>query len=104
MYWEQRKKQRYLYKTVREGGRAHRVYMGTGAVAETIAAADRLERLEQQRQHEQLEVHQQQVDETVAPAGALGQELESLARTALLAAGFYSHFGQWRRRHYVKQR
>ena len=104
MYWEQRKKRRYLYKTVREGGRAHRVYMGTGDVAEAIAAADRLRRLEQQRQREQHEAHQQRVDETVTPADALGQELESLARMALVAAGFYLHCGQWRRRHHVKQR
>ncbi len=77
---------------------------GTGTVAEAIVAADRLERLERQRQRQQLEAYQQRVDETVAPADALGQELESLARTVLVAAGFYSHFGKWRKRHHVKQR
>ena len=104
MYWEQRNQRRYLYKTVTEGGRPHRVYMGTGAVAEAVAAADRLQRLERQRQREQRAAKQQRVVETMALTDALGQELEFLARMALHAADFYVHFGQWRRRHYVQQR
>ncbi len=104
MYWEQRNQRRYLYKTITKGGRAHRTYLGTGVVAEAIAAADRLQRLERQRQHEQSAAKQQRVDETMAQTDALGQELEFLARMALHAAGFYVHFGQWRRRHYVQQR
>ena len=78
--------------------------MGTGAVAEAIVAADRLQRLELQRNREQLEARQQRANETVTLIDVLGWELESLARTALNAAGFYVHCGQWRRRHYVEQR
>ena len=104
MYWEQRNKRRYLYKTVRDGGRTHRVYLGTGAVAEAILAADQLRRSERQRQRERFEIQQQRVDKAVAPADALDQELESRTRTALVAVGFYVHFGQWRRRHRVQQR
>jgi hypothetical protein len=104
MFWYQLNKRRYLYKMVTEEGRARRVYLGTGAAAEVIVAADRLQRLELQRQREQLEAKQQRICETVVLIDALGRELESLARTALNATGFYLHCGKWRRRHYVQQR
>ena len=104
MYWKQRGNHRYLYKAVRVDGRPHRIYVGTGADAEAALAADRLERLERQRQREQLQAYQQQVRDTVVAADAMCQETDNLTRAALLATGFHAHRSQWRRKRHANQK
>ena len=102
MYWERRGRYRYLYKTVRENGRAFRVYLGAGPAAEILAAADHIDRQERQEQRAQLAALQQRVAAAVVPVLAFNEELETLLCARLLGAGYHMHHGEWRRRQYAK--
>ena len=100
MYWENRRQYRYLYKTVRENGRAFRVYLGTGPAAEVLAAADHIDRQERQEQRAQLAELQQQVGAAVAPVRALHEETGILTRACLLGAGYREYqSNRWGKRH-----
>ena len=98
MSWERRGGRNYFYRSVREGDRVRKVYVGTGPAANQAAEAD--------RQRCQLRLEQKQ------RMSALVFELESVARftdhgreeflqraTELLdEAGYRYHRGSWRKR------
>ena len=101
MSWKRRGRNRYYYRSVRVDGRPRTTYVGTGMVGATAAAADQLHRI----QREQLKEKQQRITADSATVVELNEQLESLTRAALVAAGFYQHARcQWRRRHHVEQR
>ena len=98
MAWERRGSRSYYYRSVREGDRVRKVYVGTGPTAEQAAEADR------RRRQRRLEERQR--------VSALVLELESAARFAdygreefiqraselLNETGYRYHRGSWRKR------
>ncbi len=100
MSWESRKgKGRYYTRSRRVNGKIRRQYIGMGDRAEVTAEADAKERaarrLEKETEREQRECDlalDDKVDE-------LCELIDGLARGTLLAAGFHSHRGTWRRRY-----
>ena len=100
MAWETRARGgQYYTRSVRRDGRICREYIGTGPVAETIAAVDLMERSRRQAEHRALAVDRQAsltVEEAVME---LDRAVETLARLELVCAGFHQHHrGQWRKR------
>lgn len=100
MSWETRERGgRYYTRSRREGGRIVREYIGTGYVAELAAQLDELDR--ERREWERIEqrIARSEAEIQEAPIKALHDDVELLARGALLAAGYHRHHGgEWRRK------
>ena len=88
----------YFYRSVREGKKVLKQYVGCGPKAERAA------REVEQRRRDRLAAREALVDEQIrcAEADARLRELDELVtdlvRASLLAGGCYSHRGQWRRK------
>jgi hypothetical protein len=91
-------KGRYYYRSRREGRRVVREYIGSGELAEIAARYDELDR--QEKREEALALRQAKED--LARLDAAMREswtsVETVARAALLAAGYRQHKrGEWRK-------
>lgn len=99
MGWKQINGRSYYYRSVREAGRTRTEYVGTGEVAGLIAQLDlglragrAIERAEREAERERIESEDREVAEWF-------DRVESVARVAMLTAGFHRHHrGEWRRR------
>jgi len=98
MGWERRGDNLYYYRKRREGDHVVSEYVGRGEVAELIAHLDALER--EQREAEREAWRQEQAE--ITAVDQMLDEAEGVVRTLtrayLLAAGYHTHKGQWRRR------
>jgi hypothetical protein len=94
--WEWRGANLYYYRSVRDGGRVRKEYLGRGEVAELIAHADetirRSREVEAERGREDLE----RARELASRADELDEAAEILARAEMVAAGYRRHKGEWR--------
>lgn len=99
MPWERRQRGGVYYtRTRRIGGRRRRVYIGVGAVAEYAAAEDAVRRAERLAARVTLRADRARVAGAETAVRAFDDLVVSLARAALLAAGYRRHDrGQWRR-------
>ena len=88
----------YYYRSVREGERVRKEYVGSGTLGEVAAALDELKR----RQREDEAAYWREEHERLEQGAAFVRELEEAAevfiRAQLLASGFHKHKGQWRRK------
>jgi hypothetical protein len=100
MGWEARGGSgRYYTRSVRQGGRVIRQYVGTGPHAEAVAVADRERRTNLDARRVATRSALSRVAEADARVKALCDAAETAARTALLLAGYHRHArGAWRRR------
>ena len=103
MAWELRGRAGpYLYRSVRKDGRVVKQYLGSGPQAQ--AAVRKLEQQQQALLAERDALSHEQVQ--VSAAEAQLREVQDLVRTlvraTLLAAGYYDHRGQWRRRNHAR--
>jgi hypothetical protein len=98
MGWEKRSNGLYYYRKRREGGRVVSEYVGSGELAQAIATLDALDR--QRRELERLDWQEQREEILgIARAGNEAQALIlDLTRAWLLAQGYHTHKGQWRRK------
>jgi hypothetical protein len=101
--WEIRGESRYYYRSIREGGRVRRIYVGTGPVAEAAAEFDTLDRAirESTREHSRAtrSDERQRLDAALGPLDRLDALAGALAALALVEAGYHRpHRGAWRRR------
>jgi len=98
MGWEERKGRLYYYRKRREGNRVVSEYLGSGELAGAIAALDQIEREEREykrwverQEREALDREAGQVDEVL-------DLIRTLTHAALIASGYHTHKGQWRKR------
>lgn len=98
MGWESRRGHRYFYRKRRTGGRVTSAYVGTGEWVEALANLEQADRMERAIEHEYR--HDERAREQVAEAAfdEVTTLIEALATGALLAAGYHTHKGTWRRR------
>jgi hypothetical protein len=90
---------RYYTRSVRRDGRVVREYVGTGRVAEAIAAVDRERRAKRAAQREASRAALTRLAEADALVSTLCAAAETAARAHLLLAGYHRHDrGGWRRR------
>ena len=102
MAWQKRGTKRYYYRNERAGGRPVRRYVGAAAspAAELAATADDLRRLGREIEARELRDEQARLAAAAAPLLALCGLTDTLARAALVVAGYHRHArGEWRRRH-----
>lgn len=99
MAWEKRKNgKRYFYRARRDGERVVKEYLGRGSAAE--AAAREHSQLQEKRQAAGRQ-HREVLTEVSSVFAALDEfdrACDSLVQTALFAAGYHVHRGQWRQR------
>ena len=98
MAWETRAGRRYYYRKRRDGGRVVSEYIGSGPGAEAMATLDDYARIleRQEREAWKAEVaHQREIDRALDDAGTL---LRLLTHATLVANGYHSHKGQWRKK------
>jgi hypothetical protein len=99
MAWERRRRGgSYYYRSVRDGERVRKEYVGAGEAAEAIASADAAaRRVEEEKRREEREELERLTD-LAAPVLKTDEAAGELVRAALVDAGFRRHNGQWRMR------
>ena len=98
MAWERRERGgHYYYRTVRDGERVQKEYIGTGEFAEALAHSDetirRVRKLERNKGREEVE----RLENLTAPVLEIDEAAEVLACAALVVSGYHRHKGEWRR-------
>jgi hypothetical protein len=95
MGWE---KGGYYTRSRKVQGRVVREYIGSGPLAEIIAKQDCVERALKQADREDFRALQNMLDERDQLDSNINQLTRVAVRAAMVAAGFHSHKGQWRKR------
>src|SRR5215217_5036910 len=97
MGWEERRGRPYYYRSVREGKRVRKQYVGGGALGQLIAQLDELERLQREEEKASWREEWDRLQRSAEFLRELEEAAEILTRAWLLAAGFHKHKGEWRR-------
>ena len=99
MGWEERGGRQYYYRSRRVEGRVCKEYFGTGPVAEIVAQLDKEDRRGRKEEAEAWREERQRLEALEEPVKELCDAAETLARAALVAAGYRQHNrGEWRKR------
>ena len=98
MGWKTINGRRYFYKSEREGGRVKSTYFGGGESGSIMAEWIALERLERAEEQERERGERRESDTTERVISDWFDGVQAVADAAMVAAGFYKHKGQWRRR------
>ena len=97
MGWKTINGHRYYYKSERDGGRVRTVYFGggeSGSLMALLQAEDRAER-EDKRKERQTDREESEAEERAVAEWF--DDVQAVADAAMVAAGFHTHKGQWRR-------
>ena len=98
MAWERRGNGLYYYRKRRKGKRVVSEYVGAGEHGAAAAARDTLARAERERM-QQMQIRERERLLVLEQAGSEAEEqVRMVTRAWLLAAGYHTHKGQWRRR------
>ncbi len=100
MAWERRGENFYYYRSVREGAKVRKDYIGRGEVAQIIAHSDDVIRHSRKVRAERGREALDQAEGLASCAASLELEgaTEVLARAQMVSAGYHRHKGEWRRR------
>jgi hypothetical protein len=100
MGWEKRERGSLYYtRSRRVGGRVVREYVGTGEVAELLAALDARDRAARESRAAAWRTQCEQFARAEVALGEICELGEAMARANLLLAGYRRHHrGEWRRR------
>ncbi len=98
MGWEERKGRLYYYEKHREGGRVVSKYLGSGEFAEACSAINRMVR--EKREYERWVERQEReaFEQEVRQVKDVLDQIRTLTHAALLAGGYHTHKGHWRKR------
>ena len=97
MALERRDGNLYYYRSVRDGEKVRKVYVGAGEIARISHEGDILRRTEREAQREKQRAELERLDALAAPVKELSEAAEVLARAHLIAAGYHRHKGEYRR-------
>ena len=99
MGWEMRRSRLYYYRSQKVGGRVVKEYAGAGLIGELAAELDAEQRAERQARADRDRAERERLEAAEAPLVELCGLADTLAKAALLAAGYRQHHrGEWRRR------
>jgi len=97
MGWERRGGGMYYYRKRRQGDRVVSEYVGSGPLAALAAAFDQLRREEQSLQRERMQQEHEAIRALDGDVEDVCTVIRVLTYGALLAAGYHTHKGQWRK-------
>jgi hypothetical protein len=87
----------YYYRSVRHGGRVHKIFVGAGEFARIFAEGDILRRTSRKAQREREKAEHERLEDLIAPVEELSGAAEVLVRAHLVAAGYHRRKGEYRR-------
>ena len=98
--WERRERGGlYFTRSRKEGGRVVREYVGGGVLGELAARMDELKRLEREEEAAACKEERERLDGLDGLLDEFCEDVETVTRAVLLAAGFRRHKrGEWRKR------
>ncbi|MEI7687700.1 MAG: hypothetical protein WCL32_22060 [Planctomycetota bacterium] len=100
MAWDQRANgRRYYYCSVRDGDRVKRVYLGSGARADAVAARFDKKDAEQKAQRAAAAAQEARIAAAMASLEELNTVAEAVVHAAFVEAGYHKTSGKWRRHH-----
>ncbi len=98
MGWETRGSGRYFYRKTRTpDGRVRSVYLGTGPACDVLGECDAGRRLEAEIKRRRLRRSLAPLDAALAAVRAGADALRPFVRAYLVATGYRTHRGEWRR-------
>jgi hypothetical protein len=97
MGWEERCGRPYYYRSVREGKRVRKEYVGGGTLGQLAAQIDELKRLQRKEEEASCKEEWERLERSAGFLQELEEAAEVLTRAYLLASGFHQHKGQLRR-------
>jgi hypothetical protein len=97
--WETRERGgRYYTRSRRVNGRVVREYVGAGVLGKLAARMDAKDRQRREEEAAAWREERERLEELAGSVDEFCREVETIARAALLAAGFRRHNrGEWRR-------
>jgi hypothetical protein len=100
MALERRGEYRYYYRSVRVGRKVKRDYLGSGAEADLAAQAAGLARDLRRSEAEARRLQQAAYIDAITTVERLSAKVDCLTKATLVAAGYYLHGVEWRRRRF----
>jgi hypothetical protein len=87
----------YYYRSVRDGERVRKVYVGAGEIARIAHESDVLRRTGQQAERERQQAELKRLEAIATPVLELSEAAEILLRAHLIDAGYHRRKGEYRR-------
>ena len=97
MTLERRDGRLYYYRSVRDGERVRKVYVGSGEFARICSETDILRRTGRRAQRERERAELERLKDLVAPLEEFSEAAEVLVIAHLVNAGCRKRKGEWRR-------
>jgi hypothetical protein len=98
MAWEKRERGGpYYYRSIREGDRVRKEYVGAGEFAEVLAHTDETIRLVRKLERDKGREELERIESLAAPVLELDRAVAVVVRAHLVAAGYHRRKGEWRR-------
>jgi hypothetical protein len=94
---ERRDGRLYYYRSVRDGEKVRKVYVGAGDLARICSEIDLLRRTSQRAQRERERAELETLKGLVAPVEEVSDAAKVLVIAHLVARGHRKHKGEWRR-------
>jgi hypothetical protein len=94
---ERRNGQLYYYRSVRDGEKVRKRYVGAGEVARICYETDILQRTSRRTQRERERAELERLEGLVALVEELSEAVEVLVTAHLVDGGYRKRKGEWRR-------
>ena len=97
MTLERRDGRLYYYRSVRDGERVRKLYVGSGEFARICSETDILRRTSRRAQRERERAELERLKGLVAPLEEFSEAAKVLVTAHLVDGGYRKHKGEWRR-------
>jgi len=94
---ERRNGQLYYYRSVRDGEKVRKVYVGAGEVARICSETDILRRTGRRAQRERERAELERLKDLVGPLEEVSEAAKVLVTAHLVDGGYRKRKGEWRR-------
>jgi len=94
---ERRNGQLYYYRSVRDGEKVRKVYVGAGEVARICSETDILRRTGRRAQREPERAELERLKDLVGPLEEVSEAAKVLVTAHLVDGGYRKRKGEWRR-------
>jgi hypothetical protein len=94
---ERRNGQLYYYRSVRDGEKVRKVYVGAGEFARICSEIDILRRSNRRAQRERERAELERLKSLVAPLEEVSEAAKVLVTAHLVDGGYRKRKGEWRR-------
>jgi hypothetical protein len=94
---ERRDGRLYYYRSVRDGEKVRKVYVGAGDLARICSETDILRRSSRRAQREREKAELERLKDLVAPLEEFSEAAEVLVIAHLVDGGYRKRKGEWRR-------